>query len=79
MGEILTVSIDLFTGDTDDIVIPSSFISRASFLIVRDLHRDMENEGRSHGLDIEILPDEGYEWYAHDLFRLCAIHADDSI
>jgi len=50
--------------DTDDIVIPSSFISRASYLLVRDLHQDLEASGREHGLSIEIRPDEGYDWYA---------------
>lgn len=36
----------------------------------------MESKGRLHGLDIEILPDQGYEWYAHVLWRFCAVDID---
>jgi hypothetical protein len=44
--------------DTNDIHIPSSFISRASFLVIRDLM----NTGHS-ALRVLIEPDDGYDWY----------------
>lgn len=43
--------------DTNDIHIPSSFISRASFLVIRDLM----NTGHS-ALQVLIEPDDGYDW-----------------
>lgn len=43
--------------DTNDIHIPSSFISRASFLVIRDLM----STGHS-ALHVLVEPDDGYDW-----------------
>ncbi|GHJ83688.1 hypothetical protein NliqN6_0090 [Naganishia liquefaciens] len=48
--------------DTNDIHVPSSFISRASFLVIRDLM----NSGHS-ALNVLIEPDDGYDWPLSDL------------
>lgn len=43
--------------DTSDIHIPSSFISRASYLVIRDLM----NTGHSK-MKVLVEPDDGYDW-----------------
>lgn len=50
--------------DTSDIYIPSTFISRASYLEIWDL---MQNHNFSNGLQVEIEPDESWEWPVADL------------
>ncbi|KAJ9093944.1 hypothetical protein QFC20_007030 [Naganishia adeliensis] len=48
--------------DTSDIHIPSSFISRASYLVIRDLMKTGHSQ-----MKVLIEPDDGYDWPLSDL------------
>ncbi len=51
------------TEDTEDITIPSTFISRAVYLRLSDLFTAQAAAGESIGLTVDIFPDEGFSWY----------------
>lgn len=51
--------------DTSDIHIPSTFISRASYLTIRDLMQNHTHTG-DH-LEVEIHPDDSWEWPLADM------------